>query len=136
MAIISHPYCDGHLNMDPVQEIKAETLPPLMTPKGLKVLDLCDECQTIVNYRLLIELAAQHGRDFVSDEIEDEAEANTNPSGLVLGEDGMVYIEDDQFQCRFCERNDFTKVQGRKLHERRSHPVELEEWEAAHSEEN
>jgi len=114
MAIIQKLVCDGHLQLDPQEEVEGYTLPPLMTIHGMRVIDLCNDCQKTAPYALVIDLATEFGR---------EVETRTSKASA-----GAI-PEHLRSQCRFCSRNDF-KSQGRKMHERRSHPEELAALEA------
>lgn len=113
MAIKLVTICDGHMEATE-EEVPGETIDPVTLPSGKRrVVDLCGECRSNIPYTLLIELLEEFGRD---------ADAQNRMSRATPPRQPIP--EDQKSQCRFCERNDF-KVQGRKMHERRAHPVEL-----------
>lgn len=119
MAIILIKICDSHMQAHE-EEVPGLTIPPVTLTDGKqKVLDLCEDCLKSITYGLLLDLAELVGRD--TDAEDPRASKATNSRQPIP--------EELRSQCRFCDRNDF-KMQGRKMHERRTHTAELEALEA------
>lgn len=121
MAIKLVHICDGHINAEGNEEVPGEPISPMIMPAGSRfvgkkrVMDLCEECRSTAPYTLLIELLEEFGRD---------VDADVRVSRATPAKQDIP--EDERSQCRFCDRNDF-RLQGRKMHESRSHPRELAE---------
>ena len=119
VQIITKINCDLHLLMEDPEEVDAGTVQVIIPTGQIRELDLCDECQGIITYRQIIELAASDtGRDAEEEEQPSTPRRRKSKSSADLDADVACTAED-------CDRM-FTSQQGLSMHLRRSHPDDVE----------